>query len=80
MTDIWMLYSTFPNRAEALSAARTLVESRLAACANLVDGVTSIYEWQGAVQQEQEVDKKEFLGKYTLFEIFCCKDRDPTRV
>ena len=50
-----MLYSTFPNRAEALSAARALVEGRLAACANLLDGVTSVYEWQGALQQEQEV-------------------------
>ncbi len=50
-----MLYSTFPNRAEALSAARALVEGRLAACANLLSDVTSVYEWQGAVQQEQEV-------------------------
>ena len=50
-----MLYSTFPNRAEALSAARALVETRLAACANLIDWVTSVYEWQGALQQEQEV-------------------------
>lgn len=53
--EIWIVYSTFPNRQEALSAAQQLVEKRLAACVNLHDGVTSIYRWQGAIQQEKEV-------------------------
>ena len=55
MSDIWVLYSTFPNRAEALSVARALVEKRLVACANLYDGVTSIYRWEGGIQEEPEV-------------------------
>lgn len=32
----------------------TLVEERLAACANLVPGLTSIYMWQGVLKREPE--------------------------
>jgi periplasmic divalent cation tolerance protein len=55
MTDIWVLYSTFPNSAEALSVARTLVQERLVACVNIVGNVTSVYRWQEEIQQESEV-------------------------
>lgn len=34
--------------------ARELVEQRLAACVNIVSGVTSIYRWQGGVEEEGE--------------------------
>src|SRR5512147_2323513 len=53
--DIWVLYSTFGNREEALSAARSLVEKRLAACANLHDNVTSVYRWEGKIEEAREV-------------------------
>lgn len=33
---------------------RRLVEERLAACVNIVSGVTSIYEWQGELCEEVE--------------------------
>ena len=57
MTDqtVMMAYITAPNRDEALRLATMLVEERLAACANVNDGMTSLYWWQGAVQQEREV-------------------------
>jgi periplasmic divalent cation tolerance protein len=32
---------------QADTLARALVESRLAACVNLVPGVTSVYRWKG---------------------------------
>lgn len=56
MTDreIWLVYSTFPTREEALFAARALVEERLAACAHVQSGVTSVYRWEGQMQQEEE--------------------------
>jgi periplasmic divalent cation tolerance protein len=54
MTNAWLLHSTFPSRTEALSAARHLLEKRLIACANLYDNVTSLYRWQGAIQEETE--------------------------
>ncbi len=49
------LYATFAGRDEALAVARALVEERLAACANLLDGVTSVYRWEGRIEQGREV-------------------------
>ena len=39
---------------EARSIARALVEARLAACANIVDPMTSVYRWDGAVREGTE--------------------------
>jgi periplasmic divalent cation tolerance protein len=49
-----LIYVTAGSRDEALKLGRGLVEARLAACANVLDGATSIYWWQGALQQESE--------------------------
>lgn len=46
---------TAPSADVAVAIVRTVVEERLAACGNIVSGVTSIYWWAGAVQQEAEV-------------------------
>jgi periplasmic divalent cation tolerance protein len=46
---------TCPNRAVGESIGRILVEERLAACANLIPGLTSIYRWQGRVHRDREV-------------------------
>jgi periplasmic divalent cation tolerance protein len=54
MTDIYLLYSTFPNRSEAIFIAGKLLEKRLVACANVHDGVTSLYRWEGEMRQESE--------------------------
>lgn len=43
-----------PSQAEALTIGRTLVAERLAAAANVLPGVTSIYWWDGAVQERGE--------------------------
>ena len=39
---------------QAHTLARVLVEESLAACVNVLPAMTSIYRWQGAVQQEAE--------------------------
>jgi periplasmic divalent cation tolerance protein len=49
------VYITAPDRAVALAIARTLVEERLAACANLLGSITSIYRWEGKIHEEDEV-------------------------
>lgn len=54
MPDISMLYSTFPTADEAFSVARKLLEMRLIACANVISGATSLYRWEGEIQQENE--------------------------
>ena len=46
---------TAPTMEEAARLGRALVEERLAACANLVPGLRSIYRWQGAIQDDAEV-------------------------
>jgi periplasmic divalent cation tolerance protein len=40
---------------EALRIARTVVEERLAASANVVPGLRSFYRWKGEVRQASEV-------------------------
>lgn len=49
-----LLYVTAASRDEALALGRTLVEARLAACANVLDGMTSIYRWQDELREDQE--------------------------
>lgn len=49
-----LIYVTAGSRDEAVMLARSLVEARLVACANIIDGATSIYWWEGAVQEERE--------------------------
>lgn len=45
---------TAPDAEIARRLARTMVERRLAACVNVLDGATSIYRWQGAVEEARE--------------------------
>jgi len=49
-----MIYITTSSRDEALRIGRTVVADRLAACANVLPGVTSVYRWQGEVQEDVE--------------------------
>lgn len=48
------VYITVENKTEALRIGRTLVEERLAACANVIDNVTSIYWWEDKVEEGSE--------------------------
>jgi periplasmic divalent cation tolerance protein len=45
---------TAGSQEEAERIARALVVEMLAACVNIVPGVTSVYHWQGEIQQDQE--------------------------
>lgn len=50
-----LIYITFPNRQEAVKVANLLVETDLVACANIHENVTSIYKWEGKLEQNDEV-------------------------
>src|ERR1700692_763309 len=39
---------------DARSLARALIDQRLAACVNIVRSVTSVYRWQGRIEEEGE--------------------------
>lgn len=55
MTEIATVYATFGTEEEAVRIARTLVEERLAACANILGPCRSIYRWNGRVEDEREI-------------------------
>lgn len=48
------IYVTAPSRDAALSLARAVVEERLAACANVLDGAVSVYRWEGRLCEDAE--------------------------
>ncbi|XP_055903808.1 protein CutA homolog [Eupeodes corollae] len=47
-------YITTPDEATASKLARSVVESNLAACVNIIPKVISIYMWEGKVQEDNE--------------------------
>jgi len=50
----YFVYITTKDKAEAAKIGQALVESRLAACVNIINQIDSIYWWEGKVQQDQE--------------------------
>lgn len=48
------IYAVFANAEEADRIARIAVEERLAACANLIGPIRSVYRWKGAVETAEE--------------------------
>ncbi|MGH6659354.1 MAG: divalent-cation tolerance protein CutA [Sphingomicrobium sp.] len=49
------VYAVFANAGEAERIGRAMVEERLAACVNIIGPISSIYRWQGKVEEAQEV-------------------------
>ena len=68
--DVLVVFTTWPDATAARAAARVLVEERLAACANLVPAIESIYRWEGKVETANEVLMilKSTLGRYEELE------------
>jgi periplasmic divalent cation tolerance protein len=54
MTDKLVVLSMCESQGQATQIARTLVEAELAACVNVVAGATSVYRWQGRVEEASE--------------------------
>ncbi|KXJ72830.1 divalent-cation tolerance protein CutA isoform X2 [Aedes albopictus] len=48
-------YVTTPNANSAKELARKLIEHKLAACVNIIPGLTSIYQWEGKMNEDQEI-------------------------
>ena len=49
-----LIYSTFPSVAEAERIGGALVNRGLAACVNILPGMTAIYVWEGKRQSDTE--------------------------
>jgi periplasmic divalent cation tolerance protein len=50
-----IVLSTAASPEEAARISRDLVERRLAACVSRLPGLTSVYRWQGAIEEASEV-------------------------
>jgi periplasmic divalent cation tolerance protein len=50
-----LVFCTCPDEQSATRIAEALVDERLAACVNLLPGVTSLYRWEGQMQRDREV-------------------------
>lgn len=54
MSEPLVVLITAGSQEEAEHIAHRLVAEMLAACVNVIPGVTSVYRWEGEVQRDQE--------------------------
>ncbi len=54
MTDKIVVLSACDTSAEARKLARHLVETRVAACVNVIPGAYSVFHWEGKVKESSE--------------------------
>ena len=54
-SEALLVFTNMPDRDTAIRVARALVEQRLAACVNVLNGCTAVYRWDGALEQSEEV-------------------------
>ncbi|MDJ0743619.1 MAG: divalent-cation tolerance protein CutA [Xenococcaceae cyanobacterium MO_167.B27] len=53
--DCLWVYCTTDSMEEAPRISKILVEAKLAACVNLIPEIYSIYQWQGKIEESQEI-------------------------
>ncbi|MCO6427932.1 divalent-cation tolerance protein CutA [Nitrosomonas communis] len=53
--EVILIITNFPDKASALMLAQKLMESRLAACVNILAESTSVYRWQGKTETIDEI-------------------------
>ncbi|MGB6222582.1 divalent-cation tolerance protein CutA [Haloferula sp.] len=54
-SEVMVVLCTFPDFEKARQIGAGLVERQVAACINLLPGATSIYRWEGKIEEESEV-------------------------
>jgi periplasmic divalent cation tolerance protein len=53
--ELWVMTTTFPERAEAERVCALLVDAGLAVCAQVGAEIAAVYRWEGEVRRETEV-------------------------
>ena len=53
-TEARLVYITTDGVEKAQAIGASLIQARLAACVNIIDGMRSMYRWQGEVAEAQE--------------------------
>ena len=66
-----VVLTNMPDTVSAQTLARQLVEQNLAACVNILDGIESIYRWQGVIETASECCLliKSTQARYTELEV-----------
>ena len=72
MQEHLVVLMTAGSQEEADWIADTLVAEMLAACVNVLPGVTSIYRWEGKVQRDQEWLLVAKSTREVLDDLVCC--------
>ena len=68
MSDAIVVLCTCPDDTCARALAQTLLNEKLAACVNIIPQVTSLYCWQGKMEESQEVQLV-IKSRRTLFGV-----------
>jgi len=83
MDELVILYTTWPDAETAEACGRAAVEEKLAACANLLAPMRSIYRWEGEIQAETETPMllkttvraagrlREHILRYSPYDVPC---------
>ncbi|MES2906580.1 MAG: divalent-cation tolerance protein CutA [Pseudomonadota bacterium] len=50
-----LLYITCADKTVAADLARLAISEKVAACANIISGMTAIYPWKGKIEESEEV-------------------------
>ena len=53
--ELWIIVTSFASLEDAKKMGHQLIESRLAACVQIQEGVHSIYRWEGKICEGNEV-------------------------
>jgi periplasmic divalent cation tolerance protein len=53
--EVRVILVTAPDEATGRDLAREVTEARLAACGNVIPGLTSVYRWEGRIEEDDEV-------------------------
>ncbi len=54
MNEFIVIFCTISSKDEAKKIAQELVQKKLAACVNIIEGLTSVYEWKNELCTENE--------------------------
>lgn len=52
--NLRLLYVTTSDHNEARKIGHAILEENLAACVNIIDGMNSMFKWEGEIQEDQE--------------------------
>jgi periplasmic divalent cation tolerance protein len=55
MSDVLLIITNMPDQDSAQRMANSLIQNKAAACVNIMAACTSVYSWQGKVENANEI-------------------------